>query len=82
MSDVQWPSGVALIEFLYKPTMYIYAPKGDEIGYCIECECPWEPEHQCNIVIRGDKVLYVGPSEGEDPWGDDEDYYCYWEDED
>ena len=27
-------------------------------------------------------IMYVGPSEGEDPWGDEDDYYCIWEDED
>lgn len=33
-------------------------------------------------MIRNDKVVYIGPSEGEDPWGDEEDYYCIWNDTD
>ena len=78
----EYRSGRPLVDFLSDPTLYVYPPQGDEIGYCIESECPWEPEHQCIIVIRGDNVMYTGPSEGEDPWGDEDDYYCIWEDED
>ncbi len=54
----------------------------NEIGYGIECECPWEPEHQCIILIRNNNVVYVGPSEGNDPWQDENEYYCIWNDED
>lgn len=73
-----YKEGKNLITYLSKPTLYVFPQLENEIGYGIECECPWEPEHQCSIMIRNDKVVYVGPSEGEDPWGDEEDYYCVW----
>ncbi len=75
-----YKSGRNLIEYLSRPTLYVYPPNGDGIGYGIECECPWEPEHQCLIIIRNDELLYAGPSDGLDAWGDEEDYYCIWHD--
>lgn len=77
-----YKGGTQLIAYLSKPTLYVFPQLKNEIGYGLECECPWEPEHQCSIMIRNDKVVYVGPSEGEDPWGDEDDYYCIWNDED
>jgi hypothetical protein len=77
-----YKTGKNLIDYLSEPTLYIYAPQGDDIGYGIECDCPWEPEHQCLILIRNDKLLYVGQSEGLDSWCDEEEYYCIWHDED
>ena len=77
-----YKSGRNLIEYLSEPTLYVYPPKGDGIGYGIECDCPWEPEHQCLIIIRNDELLYVGQSDGLDAWGDEDDYYCIWHDED
>lgn len=77
-----YQSGKNLIEYLSRPTLYVYLQKGDQIGYGIECDCPWEPEHQCLILIRDDELLYVGQSDGLDPWGDKDEYYCIWHDED
>ena len=77
-----YKEGKQLITYLYKPTLYVFPQLENEIGYGLECECPWEPEHQCLILIRNDKVVYVGPSDGKDAWGDDDDYYCVWNDED
>ncbi len=76
-----YKSGKNLIEYLFQPTLYVYAPQGDDIGYGIECDCPWEPEHQCLILIRNNELLYVGQSDGLDAWGNEEDYYCIWHDE-
>ncbi|MBP3746651.1 MAG: hypothetical protein J6I47_04215 [Ruminococcus sp.] len=59
--------------------MYIDAPEGEGIGYCIVADCPWELEHQCEIIIRDDTVLYTGPCEVDTPRGDEDDYYCIWE---
>jgi hypothetical protein len=70
-----------LIKYLSKPTLCVYSPKDDGIGYGIECDCPWEPEHQCLIIIRNDELLYVGQSDGLDAWNEEEDYYCIWHDE-
>jgi len=77
-----YKSGSQLVTYLYKPTLLVFPQLENEIGYGLECECPWEPEHQCSIMIRNDKVVYVGPSEVDDPWGDAEDYYCIWNDKD
>ncbi len=74
--------GKSLLKYLSRPTLYVYPPQGEGIGYGIECDCPWEPEHQCLILIRDDELLYVGPSDGLDSWGEEEDYYCIWHDED
>lgn len=76
----EYKDGKPLVSFLYRPTLYIFPQLENEIGYGIECECPWEPEHQCMILIRNNKVVYVGPSEGNDPWQDEDDYYCIWND--
>lgn len=77
-----YQSGKSLIEYLSSPTLYVDSPKGDGIGYGIECDCPWEPEHQCLIIIRNDEILYVGQSGDVDAWGDENEYYCVWKDED
>lgn len=72
-----YKAGENLIKHLSRPTLYVYVPK----GYGIGCDCPWEPEHQCLIIIRNNELLYVGPSECLDAWGDEDDYYCIWNDE-
>ena len=81
-----YKSGKQLLSCLSHPRLYVELPEEEdattEIGYCIETECPWEPEHQCSIIIRGDEVKYVGPSEGNTPWDDEEEYYCIWNDKD
>ncbi len=77
-------AGKRLITCLSNPCLYVELPEDEtnveEIGYCIEADCPWEPEHQCSIIIRSDAVKFVGPSEGNTPWDDDDDYYCIWND--
>lgn len=80
-----YKEGRKLWEFLSKPTLLVVLPEnGDttEIGYVIEADCPWEPEHQCSIIIRGNDLKYVGPSEGNTPWDEEDEYYCIWNDED
>ncbi len=69
----------SLLPYLSRPRMYVFQSPNDEIGYSIECDCPWEPEHQCQIIIRSDNVLYVGPSEGNTPWDNEDEYYCIWD---
>lgn len=73
-------SGKALIDYLESPTLCIYAPQGSGVGYGIECDCPWEPEHKCLIIIRNNELLYVGASGGLDAWCDKDEYYCIWDD--
>ena len=68
-----------ILEYLSNLHMYVFYPKDDRIGYNIECDCPWEPEQQCSIIIRENEVLYIGPSEGFNAWSDGE-FFCIWED--
>lgn len=74
-------SGKQLVSYLSDPKMYVWPQPENETGYGIVCECPWEPEHQCMILIRNDKIVYVGTSEGNTPWDDEDEYYCIWNDE-
>ncbi len=34
----------------------------------LELDCEWEPEHGMEWIVRGDRVLYIGSFESEDPW--------------
>ena len=71
--------GNSLLKYLTNPGIYIELPEDiDEIGYVIQTECPWEPEHMCAIIIRENELRYVGPSEGNTPWDDEDEYYCFW----
>lgn len=80
-ADVE--AGGDIINHLSRPCLNIDPPADgtDEIGYEILSDCPWEPEHQCSLIIRGDKLKYAGPCEGNTPWDDDDEYYCIWLDE-
>ena len=42
--------------------------------YSIECSCKWEIEHGMEIVIKGDKIMYVGTFDDVGLWHT-EDYY-------
>lgn len=46
----------------------INCPKTDEIGYHIEFNCEWEPEHGMELTILGDELLYCGAFESINPW--------------
>jgi hypothetical protein len=76
-----YKSGKQLVSYLSDPRMCVWPQPENETGYGIVCECPWEPEHQCLILIRNDKIVYVGTSEGNTPWDDEDEYYCIWNDE-
>ena len=76
-----YKNGARLISYLYKPSLAVYAQRNGEVGYGIECECPWEPEHMCLILVRNGEVVYVGPSEGQEPWDDEDEFYCIWNEE-
>ena len=74
-----YEAGENLLSYLSNPTLRVYPQEMDESGYGIECDCPWEPEHLCLILVRNEKLLYVGESDGLDQWGEVEDYQCIWE---
>lgn len=66
--------GREVLAFLTTPEMYIEPPEGAVSGYSISSACIWEPEHALDWIIRGDKILYVGPCEGMGAWQEEEDY--------
>lgn len=43
-------------------------PEDDRIGYHIECNCSWEPEHGLEITILDGKLLYLGAFESRYAW--------------
>lgn len=66
--------GREILKYISSPQMFIFVPQGDMVGYNVECECVWEPEHGLDWIIRGNKTLYVGQAEGLGAWADDEEY--------
>lgn len=74
----EYDKGTEMITFLSGPTMLVYPRQNGDVGYGIECSCPWEPEHQCLILIKNGECVYVGPSEMLDPWSGEEYLRCVW----
>lgn len=69
-------SGRDILRYISEPILYIFEPEGEGIGYTVEAQCLWEPEHGLALIIRDDKVLYVGEPDGSSAWEDDEQYEC------
>ncbi|MCH5204556.1 MAG: hypothetical protein J1F03_07390 [Oscillospiraceae bacterium] len=44
-------------------------PKDERVGFHIECDCCWEPEHGLEITILDGRLVYLGPFEDNGPWG-------------
>ncbi|ORX77205.1 hypothetical protein BCR32DRAFT_329017 [Anaeromyces robustus] len=66
-------SGRDILNYVKNPTLNIFPPK-EGIGYSIEGLCEWEPEHGIDIIIRDDRLLYVGQAECLGSWADDDEY--------
>lgn len=52
------------------PGVLIISDEDTEPVINLELNCSWEPEHGMQWIIRGDKVRYVGPFYGENPFDD------------
>ncbi|MDE6034485.1 MAG: hypothetical protein K2G36_01045 [Ruminococcus sp.] len=61
-----------ILKYFWCTNLEIGIPERDEIAYIIDGEGEWG--ETVNIVIRGNRVLYVGYDFGASPWEDD-DYY-------
>ncbi|MBD5158834.1 MAG: hypothetical protein HDT23_01120 [Ruminococcus sp.] len=61
-----------ILKYFWCTNLEIGMPESDEIAYIIDGEGEWGETVQ--IVVRGNKVLYVGYDFGSSPWEDD-DYY-------
>ncbi len=70
-SDV---SGRDILKYIENPKVFILPPEGDGIGYVVEGDCAWEPEHGIDIILLDDKVVDVGPAEDLSPWDDEDEF--------
>ena len=67
-------SGRDILRYIFKPVLFISEPEGEGIGYSVEAQCVWEPEHGIDMIIRDDRVLYAASPEGLGAWADDDEY--------
>jgi hypothetical protein len=65
-----------MLQYIGIQSIAIEEPEKDIAAYSISGCCAWEPEHGVEIIINGDKVLYVGEFSGIGPWRDNESYIC------
>lgn len=68
--------GKDILAYVIDPEIYIFPPAGKGIGYLIEGQCAWEPEHGIDIILLDDKVIYVGMACGLDPWAEEDEVEC------
>jgi len=67
----QFENSRDVLALIYPNSLSIPDPKGQaEPVIHMELNCEWEEEHGMEWVVRGDKVLYVGAYNGENPWSD------------
>ncbi|WP_041598668.1 DUF6985 domain-containing protein [Hahella chejuensis] len=60
-----------VLSLIYPSVLLVPSPGNErEPVIHMELNCEWEPEHGMEWVVRGNKVLYVGAFNGEDPWSD------------
>lgn len=54
----------------FKPTLLIIEKPDDEnkTGYQLECSCDWETEHDMEIDILDNKVMYLSSFNAYSPW--------------
>ncbi len=51
------------------PSVFIVnKPEDDRIGFHLECNCSWEPEHGLEITVLDGKLVYLGAFESRDAW--------------
>ena len=67
-------SGRDILRYIFKPVLFISEPDGEGIGYNVEAQCVWEPEHGIDMIFRDDRVLYAASPEGLGAWADDDEY--------
>lgn len=67
----QFKKAEDVLKHIYPSMLIVPFPEGvDDPVIHMELNCSWEGEHGMEWVIRGNKVLYVGAFNGEDPLGD------------
>ncbi len=68
--------GREVLKFISDPQMYIELPEENIPGYSITSDCIWEPEHQLEWIIKGNRNLYVGEVRGLNAWDNESEYEC------
>lgn len=59
------------VKYFGVTSMQIETPEDEHIpAYRLSGHADWEPEHGLEIIIRGDRVLYLGGFDGNSPWWD------------
>ncbi len=60
-----------VFELIEPKTLIIDQPNNpNEPIVHLSCDCDWEIEHGLELIVRNDKVLYVGANNGMNPWAD------------
>lgn len=58
-----------ILELIYPSALIVpYPEQGAKPVVRMELNCEWEVEHGMEIIVREDKLLYLGAFNGEDPW--------------
>ncbi len=71
--------GRDILNYCYPTSMSVEAPTSyDIIGYSIEGNCNWEPEHGFQLIIRGDKLIFASSFTGMPVWCADDSYDEDW----
>lgn len=53
---------------IYPTVLIVDKPKDERIGFHLECNCSWEPEHGLEITILDGKLVYLGAFESRGAW--------------
>lgn len=53
---------------IFPGCLIIDEPEDERVGFHIECNCSWEPEHGLEITILDGKLVYLGAFESRYAW--------------
>lgn len=53
---------------IFPGCLIIDEPEDERVGFHIECNCSWEPEHGLEITILDGKLVYLGAFESRYSW--------------
>ena len=62
---------------IFPTSLIVDEPEDERVGFHLECNCSWEPEHGLEITILDGKLVYLGAFEGREAW-DNFDHYDGW----
>lgn len=59
-----------ILEYVYPSALIVRKPQDDRIGFHLEMECDWEPEHGLEWSVLDGKAMYVGAFSSVSPWSE------------